>query len=123
VGVKNVLENQQLRDMSKWAGFVGIMTIISGVLGCLTIAGIIPGIISIILGLKLRSAKKYADELAADPNETTQSGKLNLMISDLSGYFKIQGILIIVGLVLAVVGIIIAIAAGAFFAANAYNYY
>jgi hypothetical protein len=109
--------------MSKWAGFVGIMTIISGVLGCLTIAGIIPGIISIILGLKLRSAKNYADQLAADPNETTQSGKLNLMISDLSGYFKIQGILIIVGLVLAVVGIIIAIAAVAFFATNSYNYY
>lgn len=117
-----MLEKQQLNDMSKWAGFVGIMTIISGVLACISIAGIIPGVISIILGLKLRSAKKYADELAVDPDQTTQSGKLNLLLADLSGYFKIQGILIIIGLVLAVVGIFAAIAFASMLASSA-SYY
>lgn len=117
-----MLEKQQLNDMSRWAGFVGIMTIIGGVIGCLSIAGIIPGVISIILGLKLRSAKKYADELVVNPDQAAQFGKLNLLLSDLSGYFKIQGILIIIGLSLAVIGIILAVALGSFLSSAVSSY-
>lgn len=87
---------------------------IGGILSCISIVGIIPGIVAIILGLKLRSVKSYADQVAADPDDASQASRINLMINDLSSYFKIQGILMIIGLVLAVIGII-AILSSAFF--------
>ena len=118
-----MLEKQQLVDVGRWSGFVGIITIISGILSCISIVGIIPGVIAIILGLKLRNVKRFAEEAAASQDEMSQASRLNLMISDLSGYFKIQGIMIIIGLVLAVIGIIIAIAAGAFFYNLSDNFY
>ena len=109
-----MLDKEQLKQMSTWTGFVGIMTIIGGVLSCISIVGIIPGIISIILGLKLRSAKKYSDEIIANPDDSMQAGKVNLLMSDLTVYFKVQGILIIVGFVFAVIAIIFSISMGAF---------
>ncbi|HHT65234.1 MAG TPA: DUF5362 domain-containing protein [Clostridiales bacterium] len=118
-----MLEKQQLVDVGRWSGFVGIITLISGILSCITIVGIIPGVVAIILGLKLRNVKRFAEEAASSLDEMSQTSRLNLMLSDLSGYFKIQGILIIIGLVLAVIGIIVAIAAGIFFSNLNYNYY
>lgn len=113
-----MLEKQQMSDMGKWSGFVGIITIISGVLSCISIVGIIPGVIAIILGLKLRNAKRFADEAIASMDDMSQVSRLNLLVSELSSYFKIQGIMIIIGLALSVIGVIIAIAAGAFFFSN-----
>jgi len=64
-----------LEILSKWSGFVGIMTIITGALTCLGAIGtlgisLIPGIIQIILGVKLRNAKTSIDRyLAGDAGE------------------------------------------------------
>lgn len=94
-----------LETLSKWSGFVGIMTIISGAficLGAITTFGIslIPGIITIILGVKLRGAKTSIDKyLSGDARE------LNGIFENLGSYLKLQGILIIISLVLAVLGI------------------
>jgi hypothetical protein len=109
-----MLDKQQISDMGRWSGFVGIVTLISGIISCITIVGIIPGVVAIIIGLKLRSVKSYADQIVAYQDEESQVSRLNLMMTDLSTYFKIQGILMIIGLALVVIGILIAIAAAAF---------
>ena len=93
--------------------FVGIITLISGILSCITIVGIIPVWLPSYSALKLRNVKRFAEE-ASSLDEMSQTSRLNLML-DLSGYFKIQGILIIIGLVLAVIGIIVAIVANFLF--------
>ncbi|HHU77891.1 MAG: DUF5362 family protein [Caldicoprobacterales bacterium] len=118
-----MLNKQELSDMGKWAGFLGIINIIGGVLGCISIVGLIPGIIAIILGLKLRGAKRYADEAVAAPDGVTETSRLNLMISDLSAFFKIQGILIIISLVLSIIGVILFATAGYHFYSNMPYYY
>lgn len=110
-----MVERGQLQQMSKWAGFLGIMTIISGTISALSgllffIVGAIPGVITIILGLKLRAAKRYADELLAAPTE--DETRINLLFMNLNTYFKIQGILIIVGFVLAILSIVLVVFLG-----------
>jgi len=94
-------DTSSLQTLSKWSGFVGIMTIISGVLACLSIVGIIPGVITIILGVKLRGAKNSIDSYLRGNNN-----ELNGIFENLGNYFKIQGILIIVSLVLGLLGLI-----------------
>lgn len=111
----DMLDKNQLRQFSTWSGLIGIFTIISGILSCISIVGIIPGIISIILGIKLRNAKNRADEIMAEISTTDEIGKLNLLISDLTTYFKIQGILIIVSLVMVVLGVLGFMGIGALF--------
>ncbi len=101
-----------LEALSKWSGFVGIMTIITGALTCLGAIGtfgisLIPGIIQILLGVKLRNAKESIGRyLSGD------AGEINGIFENLGAYMKLQGILIIVGLVLAVIGIIVAAVIG-----------
>lgn len=101
-----------LETLSKWSGFVGIMTIITGALTCLGAIGtfgisLIPGIIQIILGVKLRNAKVSVDRyLAGDARE------VNGIFENLGSYMKLQGILMIVGLVVAAIGIFVLIIGG-----------
>ena len=118
-----MLDKNQLRQLSTWSGLIGIFTIISGILSCLSIIGIIPGVISIVLGIKLRNAKNRADEIVAEINSTDEIARLNLLISDLTTYFKIQGILIIVSLVMVVLGVLGFIGMGAFFYDAVGTYY
>jgi len=103
-----MIERYQLRELSKWAGFVGVMTIIFGAISAICglfafIIGAIPGIIMIVLGVKLRNAKKCADELLAAGTDGN-SGTVNMLFINLNNYFKIQGVLIIIYLVLMVLG-------------------
>lgn len=109
---KNLLDT-----LSKWTNFVGIITIISGILACITIFGIVPGVISIILGLKLRNAKNSIDLYLRG-----QSQEINNIIENLGAYFKIQGIYIIVSLALSIIGLIIGLIFITF-AMNEMSYY
>lgn len=112
-----------LEALRKWSGFVGIMTIITGALTCLGAIGtfgisLIPGIIQIILGVKLRNAKTSIDRyLGGDARE------INGIFESLGSYMKLQGILIIVGLVMAIIGIIIAVVVGIGFMTQFNSYY
>lgn len=99
-----MVSEHNLREMSTWAGFLGIIMIISGVLSAIGglfmfVVGAIPGIITIILGIKLRNAKNYAEEAVNTNNEVA----LNSLIASLSSFFKIQGVLIIIIFVLTIV--------------------
>lgn len=101
-----------LEKTSKWAGFLGIVTIVSGALTCLgaiTTFGLslIPGIINIILGLKLNKVKgNIQDYLRGN------SYAINDTFDNMGSYFKIQGILMIVGFALAILGIIFFVIVG-----------
>ncbi len=94
-----------LRQLSVWMGFVGIMTIISGVFSVISglftfIIGAVPGIIAIILGVKLRNAKHYVDAMQTMPSNADFTTHFNMLAVNLNSYFKIQGILIIIVLVI-----------------------
>ena len=114
-----LIDHKRLEQLKKWAGFVGVMTIISGVLSAIVgvfvfIVGAIPGIITIILGVKLNDAQKEAGQLLAseDLPDEQRMPHLNLLFDNMNSYFKIQGILIIVNLVMFIIAIIVVIAGG-----------
>ena len=96
-----------LEKLSKWSNFVGILLIISGILSCLGAIfsfglSLIIGIFTIILGVKLRNAKKSIDMYIQG-----NSNEINGIFEHLSSFFQISGILIIISLVLAIVMIIV----------------
>ncbi|MFW6014888.1 MAG: DUF5362 family protein [bacterium] len=112
-----MISRQQLADLSKWAGFVGIMSIIGGTISALTglfafVVGAIPGIIMIIMGVKLRNAKKSADQLLAMSKNADQESQIYQIFENINSYFKIQGIMIIISLVLSALGFIMAFITG-----------
>lgn len=112
------MDDQQLKQLSAWMGFVGIMTIIGGVISAVMglfafVIGAIPGIIAIVLGVKLRNAKQYADAMLYEPAEMKhESSNLGMFFANLNAYFKIQGILIIISLVLAFVMVVLGLIIG-----------
>ncbi len=111
------MNTEELQQLSKWMGFVGIITIIGGALSALAglpafIVGAIPGIIAIILGVKLRNAKQSADAMLMDVHHENFTGNLNSFFSNLNTYFKIQGVLIIISLALGIVVAIFSLVAG-----------
>lgn len=91
--------------MTKDMRFVGMFSIVYGVLMCLTLIGALIGIPTIVIGLRIREAAdqfaifKMTNDAAALRNGFELQGK----------YFNIIKILIIVGLVLFVVYIILLI--------------
>ena len=110
-------QEAKLEQLSKWMGFVGIITIIGGAISAISgvfafVIGAIPGIITIILGVMLRKAKKYADALLYEGAADRYSENFSMFVGSLSTYFKIMGILIIIGLILGVLGAIFGLIAG-----------
>ena len=110
-----MIDRDQLSELSKWAGLVSIMTIIFGAFSALFgilayVVGAIPGIIMIILGVKLRNAKSSADALIASGEEDVAG--INILFTNLNSYFKLQGILLIVSLAMIILGLIFAVVAG-----------
>lgn len=95
-----MFNRENLEKLGKWAGFVGVMTLIAGILQAISIVGIISGVITIILGVKLLGAKSSAKSIAAYSGEIPPD-QLDKMVNDLRVYFQINGILIIIGLILA----------------------
>lgn len=121
-----MLDRVKMQQLSAWMGFVGIITIIGGVLSALAgvfafVVGAIPGIIAIVLGVKLRNAKQYAEALLMEQDTELYSGNFNMFVENLNIYFKIQGVLIIISLAMGLLGIIISMIAGfAFYSYSAF---
>lgn len=96
-----MIDRENFEKFGKWAGFVGIITLIGGILQVLSIIGIISGVLMIILGVKLLGAKSSARAIAAYSGEMPPD-QLNMMVNDLRVYFQVNGVLIIISLILAV---------------------
>lgn len=88
-----MINKELLIQHSRWVGTVGTITLIFGILSALAglfafLVGAIPGIINIILDLKLREARRYADQLLASDSDPAY---LNLLFGSLNSYSKIKG--------------------------------
>lgn len=101
----------QLNDLARWTGVVGWLTIIGGAISALGglfayIVGAIPGIITVILGIKLINARKHALNISLSIEENVDPN-MNGMVRELAMYFKIQGILQIIGIVLCILALLV----------------
>jgi len=105
--VVNIIDKQNLNRLAGWVGFFGIVTLIIGIMQAVTIIGIIPGVIYIVLAVKLLGVKSSAKAIAATSGDTPD--QLNKMVNDLRVYFQINGILIIIAIVLSIIITIAAI--------------
>ena len=93
-------------SMTKDMKFVGIFTIIYGVLNCLTIIGAIIGVPVIFIGMRIRESADQFSIFRATNNASAMRAGFELQ----GKYFRIIKILIIVYLILIAVSIIVAIA-------------
>jgi len=98
-----MLNDSILKKFSSWTNFVSIISLILGVLSCLTIVGIIPGVISIFLGIKLWNAKRLVSEMSIQTEAEITVDKFNFVLKELATYFKAQGILILFSIAFSVI--------------------
>lgn len=103
--VANVM--RPLSDSAGWMKLIGTLAIVYGVLIALTIVGLIIAWLPIWMGVLLRRA---ADE-SQKANRTGSQAHAVSATSSLQTFFKVQGIIVLIGIVFAVVGIFSAIVA------------
>jgi hypothetical protein len=94
---------QVSNNMTGWLKFLGIMNIISGALTALSLWGIIIAWLPIWLGILLLQAGNKISTARFGNNKR----ELVQMMDKLRLYFIIQGVLIIVSIALAIVGIVV----------------
>ncbi|ADL06872.1 DUF5362 family protein [Thermosediminibacter oceani] len=97
---------QKLDELCTWVGIVGWVTTIAGAIEAIIglfayVIGALPGVITLILGIKLLGARKYAKSIALSQEYNEQD--MVLLIKELTAYFKIQGLFIIIGFSAAII--------------------
>ncbi len=99
--------NQPLYEKRGWIKFLGILQIISGVLSCLSIIGLIYGWLPIWMGALLTKAGSNTEtaQYTGDKFQFMES------LSSLKLYFTIQGVLIIIGLLSLIITLSLVLAA------------
>ncbi|HWP98207.1 MAG TPA: DUF5362 family protein [Syntrophomonadaceae bacterium] len=107
-----MINRENLAGMSTWAGFCGIMYIILGALNAIVgvfafIIGAIPGILMILMGIKLRAAKTQIDLLQMQPEGTDTAVSLNAIFYEMKGFLQMQGIIFILALIFMLIGLLI----------------
>lgn len=112
-----MLSRENLMGMSSWGGFCGIMFIILGAISAITgvfafIVGAIPGVLMILMGAKLISAKNQIQLLLTQAPGMDTTATLNELFNNLKQFLMFQGILFILYLVFIGIFIIIILVAG-----------
>jgi len=107
-----MINQENIKGFIKWTNIVAILSIILGALAALAgviafIVGAIPGVLMIIAGVKLLNAKKAAVELVGIEDPVIFNERLNSLISESTGFFKLQGIYYIVSIIMSILAIII----------------
>lgn len=115
-----MINQENIQSFIKWTNLVAIFSIILGALAALAgvfafLIGAIPGVILIIAGVKLLNVKKAAAELVAIEDPTVFNERLNSLMSESAGFFKLQGIYYIVGIIMSIIGVILYVAVVAAF--------
>lgn len=98
------LNKETLRSFAYWGKFLGWTLLVAGVVNTLIgllgfIVGAIPGIFTLMMGQKLLSATKRAEDLIHSDGDIEG---LNALLEDLKGFFKIYGVFTIFSFVLLV---------------------
>lgn len=91
--------DEKLKSIQTWTKILGWIMIISGILTLLSLVGIIP----LILGWKLLRVSKEAERLLHDPNNRDAEYEF---VSELSSFFKIQGVLTVASIIISLLGFI-----------------
>jgi ABC-type antimicrobial peptide transport system permease subunit len=104
-----------VEKLGKWTYFIGILTLIGGILGVIGGlfaygVGAIPGIIAIFMAIKLMKIRNLAMAYRYEGEKNQKH--IEEIIDNLRIYFTIQGVLIIISFVMAIIGIIIALSTG-----------
>ncbi|NQS97277.1 MAG: DUF5362 domain-containing protein [candidate division Zixibacteria bacterium] len=86
-----------------WLKFVGVMSIIYGIITCFTLIGIIIAWLPIWMGIMLFRAGSSI-ELAQSNGDKEQFIR---SLSSLKTYFIIQGVLVLIGLIVMVIALIV----------------
>lgn len=81
--------------MAKSMRFVAVMSIIFGALSCLSSSGIVSGVLTVIAGVKLKTAAETFDTVG----QGMSSYREELLGEDLLAYFKYGGIVYILSAV------------------------
>lgn len=115
----NFIMNSMIDSLSGWMKFIGIYTIIIGAISCLGIITAAIGVPLIFAGIALN---KGSDNIK-NYKQCNNPYVLNEVFTSLNKYFKIQGILTIVGIVLTVVYIVFIILMLVFAANSFYDFY
>jgi ABC-type glycerol-3-phosphate transport system permease component len=97
---------------------VGVLNIVLGVLNCLTISGIISGVIMIITGMKAKEAGDHFQNFSAFSDEAEEYRALE----SLGKYFRWMKISIIVSLVVIAVLVIISLMTGSMMKPRSHPY-
>lgn len=87
---------QPLYNVKSWLRLVGVLMMIGGILQCLTCIGLLYGWLPIWMGVLLMSTAK-AIELAHDTQDASQ---IVVAQQKLALYFKIMGVLVLLGVVM-----------------------
>lgn len=101
----NFILNPIIDSLSGWMKFIGICTIVSGALTCLGVITAAIGIPIIFSGIALTRASKSIKTY----KQYNSPYMLNEIFTSMNKYFKIQGILSIIGIVLFVIYVLIII--------------
>lgn len=107
-----MINQENIQRFIKWTNIVAILSVIFGSLAAIGgvvafIIGAAPGVLMIIAGVKLLSAKKAAQELIGIEDPILFSEKLNQLIAESTAFFKFQGIYFIASIILGILGIIV----------------
>ncbi len=114
------LLNSIIDSLSGWMKFIGIYTIISGALTCLGIITAAIGVPLILAGIALTKGSKSIKNY----KQYNSPYILNEVFSSMNKYFKIQGILTIISIVILVIYFVILLFALVFsFRGFFYNYF
>lgn len=103
--VANVM--RPLHDAAGWMKLIGTLAIIYGVLVALTIVGLIIAWLPIWLGVLLNRAANESRAAA----EAGDEGRAIAATRNLGTIFKVQGVLVLIGLILWAVGLVVLIVA------------
>ncbi|KAB2907902.1 MAG: DUF5362 domain-containing protein [Ignavibacteriales bacterium] len=90
----NYIEKNTISSLGNDAKTVGLLSIIVGAFNCITIFGLINGIIQIIVGLKAKAAGENFSNFATTDDEMAE----RFALENLGSYFRITKILIIIAL-------------------------
>ncbi|QNU65326.1 DUF5362 domain-containing protein [Ruminiclostridium herbifermentans] len=115
----NFYINSMIDSLSGWMKFMGIYTIIAGVISCLGIISAAIGVPMIFAGIALIKGSDYLKNYKLNSNPHV----LNELFTSLNKYFKIQGILAIIGIVFLIICIVLSVILAGLTINTIQNYY
>lgn len=104
------MASEQLKKLAFWSKFVGWCFLVTGILSALIglfafIIGAIPGMITSFMGWKLITAGTHAEKISYTEND---EGAFEDFIQNYLTFFKIQGILFMISIVLYILAFFLA---------------